>query len=245
MEIDRKMARYLLEIKRSLPHAKKNQFNLSSPDIEKLVRDVHRATTNIKTKTLAAAFLEQAGRGLEGERQHAKTTAPKQTRKPEEIIKPEQHNASSESVNLAHRNSLAKTALPGPGLDSELKRKAEQNERLMADILPEFLENINISELPALYASSSSHLSLEMKAAKNIETSSSVAIPLTRGTTFLGKVAIFLITPIELSTPITFAKVAIFLTTPIKFAQLVIFFTTPIELTMPFKFVKVGANASN
>jgi hypothetical protein len=72
MEIDRQIACHLMEIKRSLPHAKQREFNISSPAIKRIVLDVHCVTTNVKTKTLAAAFLKQAGRTREAKRQKTK-----------------------------------------------------------------------------------------------------------------------------------------------------------------------------
>ena len=230
MEIDRKMAGYLLEIKRSLPRAQQNEFNLSSPNIKKIVLDVHRTTTNNEIKILAAAFLAQAGRSRENARQLRKNLVSEPIHQSEETLDP-QRQTNPQSVNLARRNSIVNTTLQKQVSNSAAKGASEQNKRLIAGILPEFLENIDISELPPLVGSSSSHLGHPVKAADTIKVSSAAAISLRHRTALLDKVAVFLTTPIDLSMPIKFADVAIFL-------------TTPIELSMPIKFAKKGTDAS-
>lgn len=61
MKIDRKMASYLLEIKRNLPYEMKEQFKLSAPNIEELVFDIHQTAKRQKLKDLTRSFLENSG----------------------------------------------------------------------------------------------------------------------------------------------------------------------------------------
>ena len=61
MKIDRKMASYLLEIKRNLPYEMREHFKLSAPNIEELVFDVYQTAKREKLKELAKSFLEDSG----------------------------------------------------------------------------------------------------------------------------------------------------------------------------------------
>ncbi|MEM7360998.1 MAG: hypothetical protein AAF431_18040 [Pseudomonadota bacterium] len=61
MKIDRKMASYLLEIKRNLPYEMREHFKLSAPNIEELVFDIYQTAKREKLKELAQSFLENSG----------------------------------------------------------------------------------------------------------------------------------------------------------------------------------------
>lgn len=61
MNIDRKMASCLLEIKRSLPDDIRPHFKLSAPDICEMVYGIFKTTQQKSVKRLAKLFLESAG----------------------------------------------------------------------------------------------------------------------------------------------------------------------------------------
>lgn len=63
MNIDRKMASCLLEIKRSLPNNIRPHFKLSSPNICEMVYGIYQTTQQKSVKRLAKLFLESAGEG--------------------------------------------------------------------------------------------------------------------------------------------------------------------------------------
>lgn len=206
MEIDRKMVRYLLEIKRSLPRAKQHEFNLSSPNINKIVLDVHRTTTDGKIKALAAAFLEQVGRSQKNERKQRVNRASGQIAKPDKIVNPQQQLSNAEVTKFTDRTNGSSSASPKPVVVSDSKNISEQGDLLKVGILPAFLENIDVSELPPLAALSSNKQGRPAIANTTLETSRPAAKSVGQGTVFLDKVAIFLTTPIELSMPIKFVK---------------------------------------
>lgn len=60
MQIDRKLASCLVEIKRSLPYEMQGNFKISAPNIEQLVFDIHQSTKSDKVKELTREFLISA-----------------------------------------------------------------------------------------------------------------------------------------------------------------------------------------